>query len=176
MNYIGQKFNFLTLEAFAYKDKNSKQFYICKCDCGTVKNICLGDLKSNRTKSCGCLRVATLQQRALPYGVSSSKHLFNRYIRAATKRNLEWQLKYDMFLIITSDNCHYCGVKPSQTYRANANFGNGNYIYNGIDRIDNKKGYFINNCVSCCWICNRAKLDLSYNEFIEYIERFKSKC
>lgn len=41
-------------------------------------------------------------------------------------------------------------------------------IYNGIDRIDNAKGYTIENSVTCCKRCNFAKRNMSYDEFISW--------
>jgi hypothetical protein len=29
--------------------------------------------------------------------------------------------------------------------------------YNGIDRVDNEKGYLVENCVPCCFTCNSLK-------------------
>lgn len=33
-----------------------KVYWICKCDCGTIKSIISCDLKSGKTKSCGCFQ------------------------------------------------------------------------------------------------------------------------
>ena len=41
------------------------------------------------------------------------------------------------------------------------------FIYNGIDRIDNSKGYEKYNSVSCCEKCNRMKNILGKAEFIK---------
>ena len=40
--------------------------------------------------------------------------------------------------------------------------------YNGIDRIDSTKGYFNDNVVSCCKVCNRAKSNLSLEDFKQW--------
>jgi len=44
-------------------------------------------------------------------------------------------------------------------------------IYNGIDRVDNAIGYLTDNCVACCKVCNRAKLQMSKNEFFDHIKK-----
>ena len=41
-------------------------------------------------------------------------------------------------------------------------------------RLDNYKGYTIDNCVSCCKICNRAKGSLPLETFQKWIERLKN--
>jgi len=44
-----------------------------------------------------------------------------------------------------------------------------NYI-NGLDRVDSSKGYIKDNVVTCCENCNRAKLDLTQQEFFAMIK------
>lgn len=48
---------------------------------------------------------------------------------------------------------------------------NGAYTYNGIDRVDNNKGYTITNSVPCCKDCNFAKRDMTHDEFIAWVTR-----
>lgn len=43
---------------------------------------------------------------------------------------------------------------------------NRKYIYSGIDRVDNNKGYEDNNVVACCWKCNNAKAQQTKDEFL----------
>ena len=50
---ISNKYNFLTVLERDYSRKNHT-YYLCKCDCGTVKSIRKDDLIHNATKSCGC--------------------------------------------------------------------------------------------------------------------------
>lgn len=42
---------------------------------------------------------------------------------------------------------------------------------NGIDRIDSSKGYSIDNCVPCCTMCNRMKLDYKLSDFINHVHK-----
>ena len=50
----GQKFNYYT---FLQWDsvKNKKTYWICKCDCGNVRVVQAYNVKSGKSKSCGCL-------------------------------------------------------------------------------------------------------------------------
>jgi len=43
--------------------------------------------------------------------------------------------------------------------------------YNGIDRVDNSRGYESGNVVSCCGVCNMLKHVLSKEEFLARIEK-----
>lgn len=51
---------------------------------------------------------------------------------------------------------------------------NGFYVFNGLDRVDNKVGYTLDNVVPACKICNHAKVDMSYDEFMEWVARVAS--
>lgn len=51
---IGRKFGRITVESFSHTNKHRSRCYSCRCDCGAVKVINGGDLKSGRTQSCGC--------------------------------------------------------------------------------------------------------------------------
>jgi hypothetical protein len=78
-------------------------------------------------------------------------------------------------------NCFYCNSLPNNVFnraktdkKASIKAKNeGNYIYNGIDRIDNSKGHTIDNIVPCCKYCNFAKSNLNIKEFYEWIDRVK---
>jgi hypothetical protein len=45
------------------------------------------------------------------------------------------------------------------------------FRYNGIDRIENTKGYSIDNCAPCCKICNNSKSTLSKEEWFYWIKQ-----
>ena len=58
----------------------------------------------------------------------------------------------DDFANIIFKKCFYCGCEPSNSDK---NFRTGEITkYNGVDRVDNLKGYVLNNCVPCCEKCN----------------------
>ena len=55
-------------------------------------------------------------------------------------------------------------------------YNNGDFIYNGIDRLDNKLGYEEENCVPCCYLCNRMKWSITEKDFLAQISKiFKNK-
>lgn len=54
MDLIGMKFGRLTVIERVGTDKHKKILWLCKCECGNVKVVRGGDLKSGNTISCGC--------------------------------------------------------------------------------------------------------------------------
>ena len=45
----------------------------------------------------------------------------------------------------------------------------------GIDRVDNLKGYELDNCVPCCSFCNEIKSNLPISLFVAWIEKVASR-
>lgn len=76
-------------------------------------------------------------------------------------------------------NCDYCGADPNNV--ANAAISdkkssqyarkNGNFKYNGLDRVDSMKPHTLENVVPCCFPCNIAKHDMTFDEFRGWIIR-----
>ena len=134
--------------------------WLCKCECGTEKNYRGSHLRSGHTKSCGCLN-------KYPFGIANMRRVMNRYEENAQIKGLEYNLTEKQFAEITQRNCHYCGARPNNITKS-ARL-NGGYKYNGIDRIDNDKGYTIDNVVPCCKTCNSAKGILTTQEFKNWV-------
>ena len=44
------------------------------------------------------------------------------------------------------------------------------FLYSGIDRVNSHEGYNKNNCVPCCEKCNKAKLAMNKDEFLNWIK------
>lgn len=59
---IGQKFGRLTVVAEAPNYKSGKARWRCVCDCGGETITATNQLRSGRTKSCGCLRIEAATQ------------------------------------------------------------------------------------------------------------------
>jgi hypothetical protein len=53
---IGVKYGHLTILGVTPKRNTSKIRVSCKCDCGKITDLQLGNLVNGHTKSCGCLR------------------------------------------------------------------------------------------------------------------------
>lgn len=139
--------------------------WLCKCDCGKTTLVRGWHLKEGHITGCGC-------RQKLPKGESQFNGLFESYKRQAGQRKLDFKLNKKQFKKLTSSNCFYCGSIP-QSVQHNQR-ANGDYVYNGIDRLDNSKGYFVKNCVSCCGLCNWMKRELSKDAFLQHIRKIYS--
>lgn len=145
----GQVFGKLKVIKYVGSSSTGRQsHWYCICECGKDKVVTRGNLLLGDTKSCGCLR-------RLEEGVASLNALYNSYVECAKRRAHEFSLSLDFFKHITKQNCFYCNKEPSQVRKAGRK--TGDYVYNGIDRVDNSLGYVENNCVSCCKDCNYLK-------------------
>lgn len=67
-------------------------------------------------------------------------------------------------------NAVTCGIPPISVSQSRSSLSLP-YIYNGIDRRNNSEGYTPENCCSCCWPCNKAKLAMGDSEFMHWIDR-----
>ena len=137
-------------------------WWLCRCDCGNTAVKKGVDLRNGSAKSCKCLF-------RLPDGVAALNNLFSTYKRGAKKRNLEWRIPKTKFKELTSTSCFYCGIEPSRKHHPNGTASS--YFYNGLDRVDNKRGYTLGNVVPCCKECNYAKAAHSIREFEAWIKR-----
>lgn len=102
------------------------------------------------------------------------RSLYSVYKRSARKRSHAFKVSLEMFTAMISDDCYLCGSPPSGVYIHNykrPEYVNNPLVYNGLDRLDNSKGYVVSNLSTCCGNCNMAKKKLSISEFLEHIKK-----
>lgn len=156
----GQTFGRLTVVSRA-QNRGNKVLWACRCVCGSTVEVTTGNLRSGNSQSCGCLQIEATQRRNRGRPFESA---YNTLIHLAAKRGLQVTLTYEDFLKFTEQPiCHYCGDlirwSPYNTQVCR------------LDRKDNRLGYTVENCVTCCAICNRMKQALSYEEFLRRCQK-----
>jgi hypothetical protein len=136
----GDKFSYLTIikevSPRVQPSGQKPRTFLCRCICGSTKEIRLSHLTRGRVKSCGCNN----GKRSIHGEVNT--HLYNvwRGIKLrVTKKHYERHLYYDR------------GIALCQEWELYSNFRdwalkNGYSKELQIDRIDNNEGYFPENC------------------------------
>lgn len=97
-------------------------------------------------------------------------NLYKRCKQRASKISVPFNINKKTFRAIILAPCAYCGKEPAHSAKA-ITFGKNSsmrsdILVNGIDRIDNKKGYTHKNVCSCCGRCNYLKGSLSREDLL----------
>ena len=101
--------------------------------------------------------------------VNSKLHLYSVYKRQCAKiRGYSFNITFEEFLDLTQKNCCYCGTPPNKYYKIRESQG---FYFNGLDRIDNNRGYEKDNVAACCSDCNSAKMNSTTVEFFTRIKK-----
>ena len=170
IDITGHRYGRLVAVERASSNKHHFATWLCKCDCGNEVVVVGNHLRNGNTKSCGCLqRELARESHLLPEGVAAFNTLVRSMRASAKKRGYEWKLTKKQVAHLTKQPCHYCGAVPSQALHPSE--CNGAYIYNGLDRVDNSKGYTVDNVVPCCSGCNYMKRAMTLNEFESRVTR-----
>ena len=142
--------------------------YLCICECGNSEIIGYESLRKPKGKSnCGCKNYFKVKRISGKDKLTGYIH--NQYRYSAVRRNLAFTLTREEVYNIIKQNCFYCNQEPSNKYIDSKKLGRDT-TYSGIDRIDNKVGYIVTNCVPCCQVCNYAKGTLSAQDFIKQVD------
>lgn len=152
-------------------NQNKKRIYydvICK-NCGVKLTLrwdaIIADTKNGKcSKCCG--------NNVIPTKNAVYNVLYNSYKQNAIMRNFNFELTKQDFIKIVSQNCFYCGESPHEMQSLKRyNKTRIPILTNGIDRKDSNAGYTVENCVPCCEMCNRMKLNYDINTFYQHIDK-----
>jgi hypothetical protein len=145
--------------------------WICRCICGNEVSKRGGDLtysaRGRGARDCGCLwKPHKGDAKRLISGLAAMRQILRRSKVNALERGYAWNLSEEQAHTLMQQACRYCGAPPQNICRLTELYGS--YVYNGIDRVDNSKGYEPENVVPCCKFCNYAKHDRSVDEFLAW--------
>ena len=111
-------------------------------------------------------KVIAYREQYLSNPKNKAKKRFTAYRRRSIKRfgETSFDLSFDEFLYLILQPCEYCDGFDIPV--------------NGLDRVDNTRGYNKDNVVSCCKRCNYMKSDMTPNQFRKLVgniyDRFNS--
>jgi len=171
LNLKNKKFGRLTVQSLA-SVKEYKSYWKCKCVCGKITTVWGGHLKSGHTQSCGCYKIDRSREVStgqtwsrLPPGESGFNALYCQYKNGAKRRNLAFNISRTKFKELVTKNCYYCNKPPSNIIYGSIKgytkkgIKNSKFIYNGLDRINNNRGYSVNNILTSCTRDNRLRMN-----------------
>lgn len=96
---VGKKFNKL-LVLYRTKTKNNEGYYLCKCDCGNLKEIRGTFIKGGKQFSCGCER----RKKGKSNKRWTGTNIVERYLRGCIQNWYDkTKEKYSYLCIITND-------------------------------------------------------------------------
>jgi len=171
-DFTGRKIGRLLVIRLTSSDlkNNKKIYYDCICDCGTQVTVRQDSLKS-QTLSCGCLQIEHAirlgKSRAKKEFEACKKEIYQRYKYRSMSNNIIFSISFKKFVSLIESECYYCGDYRSNTIKK----GNTTYQYNGLDRVNPKLGYSLDNIRTCCVFCNYAKSDWTQDEFYDKVKK-----
>ncbi len=170
LQLIGKKFGKLVvISCSETKNREGRTQMLCKCDCGNHTNVLGCNLKSGKTKSCGCIKKALKKERPNWKGYGEISGIFFHRIQSqAIERNFPFTLTieqiWDLFLK-QKGKCALSGINIKFQSRAKKSDGTAS-----LDRIDSSKGYEPDNIQ---WVHKRVnimKQNISDKELINWCD------
>ena len=187
----GKKFN--KLSALGFHSRRRREgpavrstycnYWLCLCECGRLSLVDGSKLSKRRVKSCGCLNSKENQRKRKnsigPEHPSCrdrtdrgrmARYSYKYYKKEAKSEGRDFEItRYEFYKTILKP-CYYCGSPPlKRTVKIKNSKITGNF--NGVDRVDNTKGYIRGNYVPCCKRCNFLKSDIPLRGFLEHINK-----
>jgi hypothetical protein len=146
IDLTGQRFGRLTVVKRQGTSKDGQKTYLCRCDCGTERVVKSGNLRSGKTKSCGCLS----RERTAKRNVENAKHggcgsrlygiWYDMRQRCSYEKSINWHL-YGGRGIKVCDEWQN-SFKPFKEWAIANGYEDGLQL----DRIDNDGNYSPENC------------------------------
>lgn len=154
----GQRFGNLLVTERA-PSRAGRVYWKCLHDNGDIWEVCAAKLRSGHTSG----KASKQRHQKMGRGEAAKNAALVSHRHGAKRRGIEDTLTDEKVFELHASNCFYCDSPPSNK---KSDGYNGDYLYNGIDRVDNNQGYVSTNCVPCCKYCNVAKGTQTTRDFL----------
>lgn len=177
----GQKFNRWTVLSRA-ENKEGKVHWVCKCECGTVREVQGHKLRSGISKSCGCYKLEYLTGKDNPQARKSlalhGKHIpsndlwYNRAgtIKSACKRK---GIPFG-FASIVEFASHLKEIAPTNcpVFKQPLSEKGGSFdsMSPSVDKIIPSKGYVRGNLQVISYLANSMKRDATPEQLKQFAQ------
>jgi hypothetical protein len=167
---VGRSFGALRIVEVGHTTKRGLGLVKARCKCGKSGSFTFMLEGTSKSDTCMC---HVFHYNLTPLNEYDKAYLtiMRSYKLRAESRGFTFGYTMHGFKLMTQRNCEYCGLPPSNL----KTYCNTTIKYNGIDRVDNTKGYEFRNCVTSCFTCNRAKGGLTHTQFIDHIRLINSR-
>jgi hypothetical protein len=169
---IGKRFGrWLVQDVCAIRGARRRMYWLCRCDCGTDKEVLGASLKNGDSTGCtNCQEYGGRRgRRSMSDFEAAVKRMWSAYRNNAPRRSYEFLLSEGEFRGLITQPCGYCGRLSEELYASYA--GYKAVAINGLDRVDSSRGYVLDNVVPCCKDCNYMKRRYSVEDFFAHVKR-----
>ena len=165
--------------------------WVVKCiKCGKEQQQNVGNMKKHKKDTCFYCEhpdsVKAAFNRTRLDKMPIDERIYYYYKNNVEKNNNKpgakqkpFELTLEQYTKLIHSDCFYCGNKPTSDNiwnKSGKRKCDDELIYiNGVDRINSSKDYTVDNCVSCCPICNKMKMDFDISLFYQQIEKIYLK-
>lgn len=188
-NFQGQTFNQLTVlgPSETQSERSTKRKWLdvmCRCACGTVKSRPLQEVVKGNVKSCGCLSgqaVAKLKLDSQPAMSAAPRRRpatqapaqpkvnvrplmklrYDDFTKKSRSRGMVNTLTFDQWMELVTAPCWYTGRPPERRQTSR-----GEITCHGLDRLDNTKGYTLDNVITSCSEVNVIRGNIKQATFL----------
>lgn len=148
------------------ENRGKKPVWHCLCDCGNTFDTLAQNLRLSKSTSCGCLTSSKKSKASTTHGYSKSatyKSWQKMKDRCMNKNNPRYHQYGGAGIILCEDWLVFEKFLEDMGERRKGT---------SIDRIDNKKGYYKENCK---WSTPKEQMNnISLNRLVEYKDKIQS--
>ncbi len=145
----------------------SHQRWLCKCECGTVKEVIGNKLRGKISTSCGCVRNELRHNRNWTGYKEISGSRWKHFLYAAKSRNIGVYLSMEDAWNLFERQQHKCAITQLPLTMSVKNNGRYEQGTASLDRINSDKEYTLENVHWVHKDINIMKMDHSMQYFVQ---------